>query len=83
MKFTFGIITNGNSDDNLNLVIDSIEKQSIPLSHYEIIVVGNSRVNRKNTVIIPFDNSIKEWITKKKNLITKNCLLYTSDAADE
>ena len=72
MKFTFGIITNGNSDNNLNLIIDSIEKQSIPFSHYEIIVVGNSGVNRKNTVVIPFENTIKEWITKKKNLITKN-----------
>ena len=68
MNFTFGIITTGNSDDNLNLIIDSIESQNI--SEYEIIIIGNSNVNRKNTFIIPFDETIKDaWITRKKNLI--------------
>jgi len=73
MKFTFGIITDGNSDNNLNLVIDSIEKQYISTLDYEIIVIGNSKVDRKNTLVMPFDDSIKsKWITRKKNLITKN-----------
>ena len=71
MKFTFGIITSGNSDDSLNTVIDSIEQQNIP--EYQILIVGNSNVSRTNTFIIPFNESIKHaWITRKKNLITIN-----------
>lgn len=68
MDFTFGIITNGN-DDMINKIIDSVESQNIP--NYEVIIVGNCNINRKNTTIIPFDESIKRgWITKKKNIIT-------------
>ena len=71
MKFTFGIITAGNSDDSLNAVIDSIEQQNIP--EYQILIVGNSNVSRTNTFTIPFNESIKQaWITRKKNLITIN-----------
>jgi hypothetical protein len=71
MKFTFGIITAGNSDDSLNAVIDSIEQQYIP--EYQILIVGNSNVSRTNTFIIPFNESIRQaWITRKKNLITIN-----------
>lgn len=69
MNFTFGIITGGNSDDNINIIIDSIEKQNIP--NYEIIIVGNSNIVRDCTRVIPFDESIKQmWITRKKNIIT-------------
>ena len=82
MKFTFGIITAGTSDEFLNQVIDSIEKQNIP--EYQILVVGNSQVSRKNTFIIPFDEGIKTgWITRKKNTITTNAryenIVYTHD----
>lgn len=71
MKFTFGIITDGTSDANLNLIIDSIEQQNIP--EYQIIIVGNTQLSRNNTFIIPFDESVKSsWITRKKNLITLN-----------
>lgn len=82
MKFTFGIITAGTSDDYLNLVIDSIENQNIP--EYEIIIVGDSQVNRNNTSIIKFDESVKSaWITRKKNIITINSkydnIVYTHD----
>lgn len=82
MKFTFGIVTNGSSDDNLNLVIDSIEQQNIP--EYQILIVGNSKVSRRNTCIIPFDESIKNaWITRKKNIITVASnyenIVYTHD----
>lgn len=70
MKFTFGIITQNNIILT-NLVIDSIEKQYIP--EYEIIVVGSSDIHRNNTISIPFDETIYPgWITKKKNIITKN-----------
>lgn len=82
MNFTFGIITDGNSDKNLNVVIDSIENQNIP--NYQILVIGNSEVSRKNTIIIPFDEEVKDaWITKKKNLITSNSeyenIVYSHD----
>lgn len=71
MNFTFGIVTNGSNDTNINEIIDSIETQNIP--EYEIIIVGNSTVKRKRTKIIEFDESIKtSWITRKKNIIT-NC----------
>ena len=82
MKFTFGIITEGKSDQILNKVIDSIEQQNIP--EYEIIIVGNSLVSRNKTSVIPFDESIKNaWITKKKNIITENAkyenIVYSHD----
>jgi len=82
MKFTFGIITSGNSDDTLHTVIDSIEQQNIP--EYQILIVGNSNVSRNNTFIIPFDESIRQaWITRKKNLITINAryenVVYSHD----
>lgn len=82
MKFTFGIITAGTSDESLNLVIDSIERQNIP--EYQILIVGNSQVSRKNTFIIPFDESVRPgWITRKKNIVTVNAryenVVYTHD----
>ena len=71
MKFTFGIITGGGQDAYINACIDSIENQNIP--EYQVIVVGNSFVSRRNTNVIPFDENIKnKWITRKKNLITEN-----------
>jgi hypothetical protein len=70
MDFTFGIITGGENDKMINEIIDSIENENIP--NYEIIIVGNSNLVRKNTKVINFDESLKKaWITKKKNLITK------------
>lgn len=70
MDFTFGIITDGNYDYLINDIINSIEIEKIP--NYEIIIVGNSKVNRVNTIVVPFDEHIKSmWITKKKNIITQ------------
>lgn len=69
MEFTFGIITSGTEDENINIIIDSIEKQNIPV--YEILIVGNSKISRKNTRIIQFnDDIVPKWITRKKNIIT-------------
>jgi hypothetical protein len=69
MNFTFGIVTSG-LDDRIHIVIDSIEKLNIP--EYEVLVIGNSSVNRDRTTIVPFNESERPaWITKKKNLITK------------
>ena len=70
MDFTFGIITGGNNDTMINEIIDSIENENIP--NYEILIGGNCSIERKNTKILNFDESLKKaWITKKKNLITK------------
>ena len=84
MKFTFGIITTGSSDDRINLIIDSIEQQNVSIPEYEIIIVGNSSVSRDRTRIILFNENQKyDWITKKKNLITENAqydnIVYSHD----
>jgi hypothetical protein len=72
MDFTFGIITNGQSDFNINTIIDSILKNNIP--NYEIIIVGNTTIKSSDKItIIYFDENIKNgWITKKKNIIAEN-----------
>lgn len=82
MRFTFGFITAGDSDDTLNMSIDSIEKFNIP--EYEILIVGNSKIVRNKIKIIPFNENIrKAWITKKKNLITHHAqydnIIYSHD----
>lgn len=73
LNFTFGIISNKESDKYLNTLIESIIKQNI--ENYEIIIVGDNNLNytEENINLIPFDESFKKgWITKKKNLITVN-----------
>lgn len=71
MDFTFGIISGGGNEQNINKIIDTIEKQEIPT--YEILIIGNTNIHRKNTIIIPFNENIRRmWITKKKNIITEN-----------
>ena len=82
MNFTFGIVTSGNDDNSVQLVINSIEQLNIP--EYEVIVVGNSGVSRDRTTIIPFnENERPAWITKKKNLITQHAkyenIVYSHD----
>ena len=74
MEWTFGIITGGGQEVNINKIIDSIENQNIENNKYEILIIGNCNIERNNTIIIPFDENIKpNWITKKKNLISKLC----------
>jgi hypothetical protein len=70
MEFTFGIVTSGTEDNNLNKIVDSIEKQNIP--NYEILIIGNSKIVRDNTKIINFDDDkhSKILISRKKNIIT-------------
>lgn len=70
-KWTFGIVTNGQRNDWVELIINSIKKQKIP--NYEIIICGKYK-NRpeKNFVYINFnERAEKGWITKKKNLIAE------------
>lgn len=68
MEITFGIITSGN-DDSVAKIIESIEAEQIPV--YEIIVVGACSLQRKNLIVVPFNESqVPMWITRKKNIIT-------------
>jgi hypothetical protein len=69
MEFTFGIITNGCSNQNLSRIVDSIHAMSIPV--FEIIVVGPAETCALPGVsFIQFDESLKpNWITRKKNMI--------------
>ena len=70
MDFTFGIITNGTTDNFVETVVNSILAQNIP--NFEIIIVGNSGVKADNTRVIPFDETQRNmWITRKKNIITE------------
>lgn len=68
MEFTFGIITTGTNEYNVNRIIESIKKQHI--EKYEIIVVGGTNVYNDSIIHVLFDESIKNgWITKKKNIV--------------
>lgn len=68
MDFTFGIVTQGDNEDFLKKLINSIHAQNIP--HYEIIIVGNTSIADEKICKISFDENIKKgWITKKKNII--------------
>jgi hypothetical protein len=74
MEFTFGIGTIKNDVYDhiqfINEIIDSIELQGI--EKYEIIIVGNIAISRKNTIIISFDETIYPgWTSRKKNIITQ------------
>jgi len=72
MDFTFGIITTGENDNYINIIIDSIYKNNIP--NFEIIIVGNTSIKATEKItILYFNEDIKPgWITKKKNIIAKN-----------
>jgi len=72
MDFTFGIITAGDNDSFINIIIESIQNNKIP--NYEIIIVGNTKVFETDKItVIQFDESIYNgWITKKKNIIAEN-----------
>ena len=70
IDFTFGIVTSGNSDVNIQKLVNSIHHQAIP--KYEIIIIGKSEVSGNDIINIPFDESIRVgWFTKKKNIIAK------------
>lgn len=74
MNFTFGIVTNGKDYAYLNNCVESIHNQKI--KNYEIIIVGNldknKILNKSKINFIDFDENIKPgWITRKKNIITK------------
>lgn len=74
-KWTFGIITSGENEQtkqNLAKCVFSIYAQRIPISDFEIIIVGGDDFQGRNLTHVPFDESIKRaWITKKKNIISR------------
>jgi hypothetical protein len=69
MNISFGILSSDDSE-NLDLITQSIIDQKIP--YFEIINVGPKRIDGHNVTNI-FSQELEErqWITKKKNLITK------------
>ena len=90
MTFTFGIITSGGKDSNVNTIIDSIENQRVPQSNYEIFVIGNSHVQRQNTKVIwrPEQNYLPSnkkliWLSRKRNIVaeesTKKYVVFVND----
>lgn len=72
MDFTFGIITYGGAEHNLNQIISSIHRQSIP--NYEIIIIGDAYPESSlNLTIRPFNEFERPaWITRKKNLVVQH-----------
>lgn len=70
-KWSFGIVTNGDRDEWIEEIIQSIRNLKIP--HYEIIVCGKYRDRKeKDFIYIDFNERLdKGWITKKKNLIAE------------
>jgi len=73
MNFTFGIVTDGNSKDRIDRIIDSIELTMV--DDYEVIIMGGKSENtnnRKNTRTIEFiDEQVSPKISEKKNIITR------------
>jgi hypothetical protein len=74
MNFTFGIITNGNNDVHIKIIIESIEENNIP--NYEIIIVGKTNITASEIIrIVDFDETIKpNWITRKKNIVAEEAI---------
>jgi hypothetical protein len=72
MDFTFGIITNGENDHCIKIIIESIYNNKIP--NFEIIIVGNTKIDvGDNIIVYEFNENIKQnWITRKKNIICEN-----------
>lgn len=70
MSITFGFITDGKNDDLLMQGINSAINSGV--DNYEVIVIGNSKIQSPLVRIINFNESEKiGWITRKKNLIAK------------
>jgi len=78
MNITFGIITDGKTNDRIVEVLHSIDNAMFqdylsPVCDYETIVVGGKYLDLRDEacVHIPFNDSIRPgWITRKKNMIT-------------
>ncbi len=70
-KFTFGIISNGKRNEQIDQQIEAIKQFKIP--EYEIIVCGLYKETKDKKInYIFFDAYDKGWITAQKNLILEN-----------
>lgn len=73
-NITIAILTS-NKIDSVNIIIDSIYKQTCSCENVEILIFGNlttSQIKHKGlNVKVIYDKEIesKDWITKKKNII--------------
>lgn len=72
-SWSFGIITNGEKNNQVDDFIKSIEKQNIP--EYEIIICGKYNSKSQNVKVIPdvITHDIRAPINTKKNKIIKKC----------
>ncbi|MBS3076659.1 hypothetical protein J4233_00115 [Candidatus Pacearchaeota archaeon] len=73
-KWSFGILSGGFSDNQIDKSVNSMLEQKIP--HFEVIICGpyNGQFKKnknKNVKLIDFDSTLP-WITKKKNIICEN-----------
>jgi hypothetical protein len=69
MQFTFAIITDGNSDERVEKIIDSILSNDIPKNKYEIIIIGTSKIKHSSCKIIDTSERVpKNAISIKKNV---------------
>ena len=63
----------------VNKIIDTIQTNNIDSDCYQVLIIGGKQreFNRRNSVLIPFNQQIKKypWVTKKKNIITE-CAKY-------
>jgi hypothetical protein len=82
MKWTFGIVTIGNAEENIRRIHDSIMGQHAA-DDFEIIIVGGNDMSLPKVRHLPFNESERQgWITKKKNLIAQEathnniCLMH-------
>ncbi len=76
MKISYGIITQGNSLDFVNKILDSIYAQNgMKEEDFEIVIVGGPYAysNRNNIKHVPFDEQGKSLIGLKKNILLENC----------
>ena len=71
MKISFGISTTYKEMSKLKEVVDSIHNLQIPKDQYEILIIGDKKLDPENNVsYIYFDESEKKgWITRKKNIL--------------
>lgn len=71
-QWSFGIISNGKNDLQVNKIIKSIINLKIP--EFEIIICGDYKSIYKRKIkllkLMKFDD--KGWITQKKNILVKN-----------
>lgn len=68
VKISFGVVTDGANDSNLEKVVASIFE--LRLESFEVIIVGSTQIRNPMVRFVPFDEALRPgWITRKKNLL--------------